>query len=118
MNWFGELAVRSVSEFALDASPWLAASVRSFALGPKYARTLALVREVEPFLFLLLPRPDPLHTRRPRNTREVRLNCERTANEPNIYLRFVMTPPNEHTSEGGRDDRGVPYHAESTLSTS
>ena len=22
-----------------------------------------------------------------------------------------MTPPNEHTSEGGRDDRGVPYHA-------
>ena len=25
---------------------------------------------------------------------------------------FVMTPPNEHTSEGGRDDRGVPYHAE------
>ena len=27
-----------------------------------------------------------------------------------------MTPPNEHTSEGGRDDRGVPYHAESTLS--
>jgi len=22
----------------------------------------------------------------------------------------------EHTSEGGRDDRGVPYHAESTLS--
>ena len=23
---------------------------------------------------------------------------------------------NEHTSEGGRDDRGVPYHAESTLS--
>ena len=46
MNWFGELAVRSVSEFALDASPWLAASVRSFALGPKYARTLALVREL------------------------------------------------------------------------
>ena len=29
---------------------------------------------------------------------------------------FVMTPPNEHPSEGGRDDRGVPYHAESTLS--
>ena len=29
---------------------------------------------------------------------------------------FVMTPPNEHTSEGGRDDRGVPYHAE-TLSS-
>ena len=27
-----------------------------------------------------------------------------------------MTPPNEHTREGGRDDRGVPYHAESTLS--
>ena len=26
-----------------------------------------------------------------------------------------MTPPNEHSSEGGRDDRGVPYHAESTL---
>ena len=24
---------------------------------------------------------------------------------------------NEHTSEGGRDDRGVPYHAESTLSS-
>ena len=30
---------------------------------------------------------------------------------------FVMTPPNEHTSEGGRDDRGVPYHAEPTLSS-
>ena len=30
---------------------------------------------------------------------------------------FVMTPPNDHTSEGGRDDRGVPYHAESTLSS-
>jgi len=29
----------------------------------------------------------------------------------------VMTPPDEHTSEGGRDDRGVPYHAESTLSS-
>ena len=29
---------------------------------------------------------------------------------------FVMTPPND-TSEGGRDDRGVPYHAESTLSS-
>ena len=29
----------------------------------------------------------------------------------------VMTPPNEHSSEGGRDDRGVPYHAESTLSS-
>ena len=28
-----------------------------------------------------------------------------------------MTPPNEHPSEGGRDDRGVPYHAESTLSS-
>ena len=29
---------------------------------------------------------------------------------------FVMPPPpHEHTSEGGRDDRGVPYHAESTL---
>ena len=28
-----------------------------------------------------------------------------------------MTPPKEHTSEGGRDDRGVPYHAESTLSS-
>ena len=28
-----------------------------------------------------------------------------------------MTPPNEHSSEGGRDDRGVPYHAESTLSS-
>ena len=24
---------------------------------------------------------------------------------------------NEHTSEGGRDDRGVPYHAESALSS-
>ena len=32
-------------------------------------------------------------------------------------LLFSMTPPNEHTSEGGRDDRGVPYHAESTLSS-
>ena len=28
-----------------------------------------------------------------------------------------MTTPNEQTSEGGRDDRGVPYHAESTLSS-
>ena len=26
-------------------------------------------------------------------------------------------PPNKHTSEGGRDDRGVPYHAEPTLSS-
>ena len=32
-------------------------------------------------------------------------------------LSVVTTPPNEHTSEGGRDDRGVPYHAESTLSS-
>ena len=30
---------------------------------------------------------------------------------------FVMTPPSEHSSEGGRDDRGVPYHAELTLSS-
>ena len=30
---------------------------------------------------------------------------------------FAMTPPNEPTGEGGRDDRGVPYHAESTLSS-
>ena len=29
----------------------------------------------------------------------------------------MMTPPSEHASEGGRDDRGVPYHAESTLSS-
>ena len=49
------------------------------------ARTLELVRELEPFLFS--SPPDPLHTRRPRNTREVRLNCERTANEPQ-YLFF------------------------------
>ena len=28
-----------------------------------------------------------------------------------------MTPRHEHTSEGGRDDRGVPYHAESALSS-
>ena len=28
-----------------------------------------------------------------------------------------MTPPDEHPGEGGRDDRGVPYHAESTLSS-
>ena len=28
-----------------------------------------------------------------------------------------MTPPDEHTSEGGRDDRGVPCHAEPTLSS-
>ena len=26
-------------------------------------------------------------------------------------------PPNELTSEGGRDDRGVPYHAEPALSS-
>ena len=31
---------------------------------------------------------------------------------------FVMTPPQPvNTSEGGRDDRGVPYPAESTLSS-
>ena len=30
---------------------------------------------------------------------------------------FVMNPTHEHTSEGGGDDRGVPYQAESTLST-
>ena len=39
VNWFGELAVHSVSEFALDASPWFAASVRSFALGCPNPRT-------------------------------------------------------------------------------
>ena len=38
-------------------------------------------------LFFSPPPPDPLHTRRARNTREVRLNCERTANEPQ-YLFF------------------------------
>ena len=26
-----------------------------------------------------------------------------------LYRVFVMTPPKKHTSEGGRDDRGVPY---------
>ena len=31
--------------------------------------------------------------------------------------KLLGSPPNEHTSEGGRDDRGVPYHAESTLSS-
>ena len=31
--------------------------------------------------------------------------------------KLTMTPPHEHTSEGGRDDRGVPYHAEPTLSS-
>jgi len=36
---------------------------------------------------------------------------------PPVCTVFVMTPPNEHTSEGGRDGRGVPYHAESTLSS-
>ena len=32
---------------------------------------------------------------------------------------FVMNPPNEHTSEGRRDDRGsrTMVHAESTLSS-
>ena len=34
-----------------------------------------------------------------------------------LYRVCYITPPNEHTSEGGRDDRGVPYHAESTLSS-
>ena len=33
-----------------------------------------------------------------------------------LYRVCYINPPNEHTSEGGRDDRGVPYHAESTLS--
>ena len=37
--------------------------------------------------------------------------------EPRSCTVFVMTPPNEHTSEGGRDDRGVQYHAEPTLSS-
>ena len=36
---------------------------------------------------------------------------------PRCCTVFVKTPPNEHTSEGGRDGRGVPYHAESTLSS-
>jgi len=30
---------------------------------------------------------------------------------------FVMTPPMNTPVRGGRDDRGVPYHAESTLSS-
>ena len=34
-----------------------------------------------------------------------------------IMHRVCYDPPNEHASEGGRDDRGVPYHAESTLSS-
>ena len=34
-----------------------------------------------------------------------------------ILYRVCYDPPNEHTSEGGRDDRGVPYHAEPTLSS-
>ena len=34
-----------------------------------------------------------------------------------ILYRVCYDPPNEHTSEGGRDDRGVPYHAESALSS-
>ena len=34
-----------------------------------------------------------------------------------LLYRVCYDPPNEHTSEGGRDDRGVPYHAESTLSS-
>ena len=40
-------------------------------------------------------------------------------NEPLSYLDLfcLSPPPSEHTSEGGRDDRGVPYHAESTLSS-
>ena len=28
-----------------------------------------------------------------------------------VFDRAIMTPPNVHSSEGGRDDRGVPYHA-------
>ena len=62
-------------------------SLHRFGRSPLGARTLELVRELEPFLFS--SPPDPLHTRRPRNTREVRLNCvcERTANEPQ-YLFF------------------------------
>ena len=34
-----------------------------------------------------------------------------------ILYRVCYDPPDEHTSEGGRDDRGVPYHAESALSS-
>jgi len=34
-----------------------------------------------------------------------------------ILYRVCYDPPHEHTSEGGRDDRGVPYHAESALSS-
>jgi len=35
----------------------------------------------------------------------------------NAYPTAPGPVENSHTSEGGRDDRGVPYHAESTLSS-
>ena len=43
-------------------------------------------------------------------------NCFIQQRAPRSCTVFVYDPtPNEHTSEGGRDDRGVPYHAGSTL---
>ena len=75
-------AVRSVSEFALDGSTWFAASVRSFALG---RRTLELVRELEPFLFLLPPDP-LLHTRRPRIPGKFVCDANEQRTNRNIYF--------------------------------
>ena len=86
MNWFGELAVRSVSEFAVDGIPLvrcIGSVVRPWAPNPR-ASCLELVRELEHFLFLLPP--DPFHTRRPRNTRDVRLNT----NEPRTNEMFYF----------------------------
>ena len=37
--------------------------------------------------------------------------------QKSTILKLGPPPPDEHTSEGGRDDRGVPYHAEPTLSS-
>ena len=56
VNWFGELAVRSVSEFALDGIPLELGSLHRFGRSPLGARTLELVRELT-FSFLLPPRP-------------------------------------------------------------
>ena len=57
----------------------------------------------------------------PQDPKKEKLRLAR--NFPLSFARQMMTidvgrpPPDEHTSEGGRDDRGVPYHAESTLSS-
>ena len=56
---------------------------------------------------------------RPPCTRSTAPSCRRDIISQRIITFGGRKNPlcNEHTSEGGRDDRGVPYHAESTLSS-